>query len=161
MHDDATAAVPQETGALIDHILTNYHAMHRADLASLIPLAARVEQVHADDSDAPKGLARVLTRLAHEMEDHMTKEEMILFPAMRVGGGAGIEHPIAVTRADHDDHAVSISLIRKLTGDLTPPKHACGFWRSLYVGTTTLIDELAAHIALENDVFFPRFAPAR
>lgn len=44
MHDDATAAVPQETGALIDHILTNYHAMHRADLASLIPLASRVNR---------------------------------------------------------------------------------------------------------------------
>ena len=55
MHDDATAAVPQETGALIDHILTNYHAMHRADLASLIPLATRVEQVHADDPDRPQG----------------------------------------------------------------------------------------------------------
>ena len=83
MHDDATAAVPQETGALIDHILTNYHEMHRADLASLVPLAERVEQVYADDPDAPKGLAHALTMLAREMEDHMTKEEMILFPALR------------------------------------------------------------------------------
>ena len=38
MHDDATAGVPQETGALIDHILTKYHQMHRADLASLMEL---------------------------------------------------------------------------------------------------------------------------
>ena len=159
MHDNATAAVPQETGALIDHILTNYHEMHRVDLASLVPLA--VEQVHADDPDAPKGLAHALTMLAREMEDHMTKEEMILFPAMRAGGGAGIEHPIAVMRADHDDHAESISLIRKLTADLAPPEHACGSWRSLYGGTATLLEELAAHIALENDVLFPRFEPAR
>ena len=91
----------------------------------------------------------------------MTKEEMILFPAMRAGGGAGIEHPIAVMRADHDDHAESISLIRKLTADLAPPEHACGSWRSLYGGTATLLEELAAHIALENDVLFPRFEPAR
>jgi regulator of cell morphogenesis and NO signaling len=161
MHDDATAAVPQETGALIDHILTNYHEMHRADLASLVPLAERVEQVHADDPDAPKGLARTLATLAREMEDHMAKEETILFPAMRAGGGAGIEHPIAVMRADHNDHAETIALVRKLTGDLTPPKHACGSWRSLYGGTATLLDELAAHIALENDVLFPRFEPAR
>jgi len=95
------------------------------------------------------------------MEDHMTKEEMILFPAMRAGGGAGIEHPIAVMRVDHDDHAESISLIRNLTADLTPPEHACGSWRSLYGGTETLLDELAAHIALENDVLFPRFEPAK
>ncbi|MGR3749211.1 MULTISPECIES: hypothetical protein [unclassified Paracoccus (in: a-proteobacteria)] len=37
MHDDATAAVSPETGAMIDHILTNYHQMHRAGLASLVP----------------------------------------------------------------------------------------------------------------------------
>ncbi|MFA8443460.1 hypothetical protein [Yoonia sp.] len=78
MHDEATAAVPQEIGALIDHILTNYHEMDRADLDTLVPLAVRVEQVHADDPDAPKGLARALATLAHEMEDQMTKEEMIL-----------------------------------------------------------------------------------
>jgi regulator of cell morphogenesis and NO signaling len=160
MHDNATDVVPQDTRALIDHILRQYHAMHRADLESLVPLAERVEQVHADDPDAPKGLARALTTLAREMEEHMTKEEMILFPAMRSGGGAGIEHPIAVMRADHDDHAETIARIRKLTGDLTPPEHACGSWRSLYGGTATLLDELAAHIALENDVLFPRFEPA-
>jgi regulator of cell morphogenesis and NO signaling len=161
MHDDATAAVSQEAGALIDHILTKYHAMHRADLASLVPLAERVERVHTDDPDAPKGLARALTTLAREMHDHMTKEEMILFPAMRAGGGVGIEHPIAVMLADNDDHAKSISLIRKLSGELTPPEHACGSWRSLYGGTATLLDEMAAHIALENNVLFPRFESAR
>lgn len=161
MVDKATAAVPQETGALIDHILSNYHEMHRADLASLVPLAERVEQVHANDPDAPKGLAHALATLAHEMEDHMAKEEIILFPAMRAGGGVGIETLIAVMCADHDDHAETIALIRKLTGDLTPPEHACGSWWSLYGGTATLLDELASHIALENDVLFPRFESAR
>lgn len=154
------ADVPQETGALIDHILTRYHETHRDDLASLLPLAERVEQVHAEDPEAPGGLARALAILAREMEDHMTKEEMILFPAMRAGGGAGIEHPIAVMRADHDDHAGNIALIRQLTHDLTAPDHACGSWRSLYGGLAALFDDLAAHIALENDVLFPRFEPA-
>jgi len=157
MHDEATTAVPQETGALIDHILITYHETHRADLASLVPLAERVEQVHADDPAAPNGLARALTMLAREMEDHMAKEEKFLFPAMRMGGGPGIEHPIAAMRADHDDHAGNIALIRQLTSDLTPPEHACGSWRSLYGGTATFLDALAAHIALENDVLFPRF----
>jgi len=160
MQDDATNAMPQETGALIDHILSRYHEIHRADLASLVPLAERVEQVHADDPEVPQGLARALSTLASEMEDHMAKEERILFPAMRAGGGPGIEHPIAVMRADHDDHAESIELIRKLTKDLTLPDHACGSWRSLYGGTATLLDDLAAHIAMENDVLFPRFEPA-
>lgn len=145
MEDDVTTTVPQETGALIDHILANYHEMHRADLASLVPLAERVEQVHADDPEVPRGLACALGILACEMEDHMTREEIVLIPA---------------TRANHDDHAGTIAPIRQLTRDLTPPEHACGSWRSLYGRVATFLDALAAHIALENDVLFPRFEPA-
>ncbi len=159
MKDIPDAIALQETGALIDHILTRYHEVHRAELAELQVLARKVATVHADDPDMPNGLARALGVLAREMEDHMVKEEMILFPAMRAGGGPGIEHPIAVMRADHDDHAENIALIRKLTHDLSPPDHACGSWRALYAGTEKLLDDLAAHIALENDVLFPRFEP--
>lgn len=160
MTDRVTSTVPEDTGNLIDHIVTTYHDMHRADLASLVRLAERVEDVHADDPEVPEGLARALGTLAREMEVHMVKEETILFPAMPAGGGAGIEHPIAVMRADHENHAETIVLIGRLTRNLTPPDHACGSWRSLYRGTATLLDELTAHIALENDVLFPRFEPA-
>lgn len=152
---------PTETGALIDHILSRYHQTHRAELAGLVPLAQKVESVHAEDPAAPQGLARALASLAQEMEEHMTKEERILFPLMRAGGRPGIEHPIAVMRADHDDHGENIALIRRLTADLVAPAHACGSWRGLYAGTGKLLDDLATHIALENDVLFPRFEPAR
>jgi regulator of cell morphogenesis and NO signaling len=150
-------SAPQETGALIDHILSRYHEVHRAELAELQRLARKVETVHADDPEVPAGLAQALDVLASEMEDHMTKAEMILFPAMRAGGGPGIEHPIAVMRGDHDDHTANIELIRQLTGGLMPPDHACGSWRTLYSGTEKLLDDLAAHVAPENDVLFPRF----
>lgn len=153
------AAPPATTEELIDHILRRYHASHRADLATLVPLAAKVETVHAADPAMPKGLARALALLAGEMEDHMAKEEMILFPAMRAGGdGRSLARPIAVMRADHDDHAENVALVRRLTGNLAPPDHACGSWCALYAGTARLFDDLAAHVALENDVLFPRFA---
>lgn len=146
-----------ETSDLIDYILARYHRPHRAELETLLPLAEKVEMVHDDDPLAPRGLARALADLAREMEDHMAKEEMILFPAMRAGGMRGIEHPIAVMRSDHDDHARTIARIRQITGNLTPPDHACGSWRALYGGVQKLLDDLAAHIALENDELFPRF----
>lgn len=150
---------PKETGALTEHILTRYHEMHRANLASPIPFADRVARVHADDPDAPNGLAVAIRALAREMEDHMAKEEMFLFPAMRAGGGTGTEHPIAVMRGDHQDHAETIVRIRQITNDLTPPDHACGSWRSLYVGVAALIDDLDAHISLEHEELFSCFEP--
>jgi regulator of cell morphogenesis and NO signaling len=148
---------PQETGALIDYILSRYHEVHRAESAELQRLAPKVETVHADDPEVPAGLAQALGVLASEMEDHMRMEEMTLFTAMRADGGPGFEHPIAVLRGDHEDHTANIVLIRQLTGGLMPPDHACRSWRALYAGTEKLLDNLAAHIALENDVLFPRF----
>jgi regulator of cell morphogenesis and NO signaling len=157
---DITPHAGQDTDALIALILTRYHDVHRAELADLQSLARKVETVHADDPDTPKGLALALSTLAAEMEEHMMKEEMILFPAMQAGGTPGIERPIAMMRADHDDHAGITALIRRITDDLTLPDHACGSWRALYAGTDKLLSDLADHIALENDILFPRFEHA-
>jgi len=157
MWDNDETDLPKETGALIDYILSRYHERHRAELAELIPLARRVERVHADDPDMPRGLARALSSLAQEIEDHMTREERILFPAMRDEGRDAITRPIAVMRADHEFHARRIAQIRDRTRNLTPPAHACQSWRRLCSQTAMLLDDLSAHMALENDRLFPRF----
>ena len=87
----------------------------------------------------------------------MKKEELILFPALGRGGGPGVEHPIAVMRADHDDHASDLAAIRRLTSGLRLPPGACGTWTLLYDKLGTFVSDLEAHIQLENEVLFPRF----
>jgi regulator of cell morphogenesis and NO signaling len=156
MNELSEAVAPSEIGALIAHIQKQYYHPPRADLATLVPLIGRVEQVHADDPDAPRCLTRALATLVREMEDHMTREERILSPAMRAGGGLAIERPVVVMRSDHDEHAGNIALIRQLTHDLTPMEHDCGSRRRLHDGTSSLLDDLAAHIPLEHDVRFQR-----
>jgi regulator of cell morphogenesis and NO signaling len=157
MTDASDIAAPHETSALIGHILTRCHAVHRAGLAALYAFAEKVEAVHADDAEVPRRLAEVLKILWHKMEDLMAKEELILFPAMRAGGSPGTGHPVAGMRAEHGDHAANIERIRHIAANLTPPGHACGSWRALHAGTEKLLDDPEAHIAIENDVLFPRF----
>ena len=53
--------------ALIDHILTRYHEIHRHELPELLALARKVERVHHDVPKAPLGLADVLERLSAEL----------------------------------------------------------------------------------------------
>jgi len=89
----------------------------------------------------------------------MKKEETILFPAIRAGGGAGIEAPIAVMRADHEDHDRELAEIRRLTRNLTPPEGACGTWTGLYAGLVAFMEDLTEHMRLENEVLFPQFEP--
>lgn len=146
-----------DAAELTRHIETRYHARHREQLPYLAELSAKVEMVHAADPQAPTGLAEVLTRMIGDMEVHMKKEELILFPAIRAGGGPGIEHPIAVMRADHDDHAAEVAEIRRITGGPTLPDNACGSWTRLYEGLQEFMDDLQEHIRLENDVLFPQF----
>jgi regulator of cell morphogenesis and NO signaling len=148
---------PTDTAALIDHIRTRYHDRHRADLERLLPLARKVEDVHFGDPDLPDGLAVHLEQMAAEMEDHMTKEEHVLFPMMAMGGHPMIVHPIAMMRAEHEAHGDNAAALAAMTGQFTPPEGACGSWRALYAGLAQFAADLAHHMHLENDILFPRF----
>ncbi len=148
--------VPQTPAELTIFIEKNYHARHREDLPRLAALAAKVEQVHADAPDVPAGLSDLLRQMIGELEVHMKKEELIVFPAIR-RGAEGIGNPIAIMRADHDDQGAEIAYIRNLTADLTLPDGACRTWTALYQGLGDFIDDFEAHVRLENDVLFPQF----
>ena len=134
-----------------------YHRRHRAQLPTLAEKAHRVEMVHSANEDVPAGLSVILHRMFEDLDAHMKKEEMILFPAMCAGGGPGISAPIAVMRADHDSHDREIEEIRRLTRNLSLPDKACGTWGALYSGLAEFIDDLTEHTRLENDVLFPQF----
>lgn len=146
-----------DAAALTRYIETRYHARHREQLPPLAGMAEKVETVHYGDDDVPEGLANILRRMIGDMEVHMKKEELILFPAIRRGGGPGIEKPIAVMRDDHDDHAIDVAEIRRLTAGLTLPPGACRTWTTLYAGLDEFITDLEEHMRLENDVLFPPF----
>jgi len=91
-----------------------------------------------------------------ELEVHMKKEELILFPAMR-RAAVGLDAPIAAMRDDHDQHAADIDRIGQLTNGLVPPQGACRSWKRLYRELDEFITDLEEHIRLENEVLFPQF----
>lgn len=151
------STVPHDTAKLIDHIVERYHEVHRRQIPELIMLSRKVEQVHAGKPGVPAGLADLLQHALGELEVHMRKEELILFPAMRRQGSGPLNGPIAQMREDHDDHGEMLDHITLLTGDFTAPEGACGSWRALYAGAAQLKDDLIEHIHIENNILFPRF----
>lgn len=153
--DDAAPETP-DANALIDHILTRYHAVHREQLPELVRMARRVEAVHSDHPDAPHGLAEHLEIMEAELLEHMEKEEQVLFPAIE-GASSGLAGPITVMRDEHIGHGEHLERLAALTHDHTPPQGACNTWRALYAGTAQLTNDLISHIHLENNVLFPRF----
>ena len=150
-------SLPEATEDLIALIEARYHAVHRQELPAILTLARRVEAEHKDHPKAPRGLADHLERMASELEDHMQKEEQILFPLMRRGGHPMIRHPISVMLGEHEHHTAHLLELERLTADFTVPDDACPTWHALYAAARKLSDDLKQHIHTENNALFPRF----
>lgn len=141
---------------LIEHILARYHDVHRQQLPELIRLANRVETVHSEHPECPLGLASYLEKMQIELEQHMCKEENILFPMLINGAGAMASGPVFMMRREHDDHGEHIAMLERLTYGMQHPKGACNTWRALYLGLRTFKEDLMEHIHLENNILFDR-----
>lgn len=142
--------------ALIEHILSRYHDVHRQQLPELIRLSQRVELVHGGHSECPSGLAHQLEQLQAELEQHMQKEEQILFPMISRGITGMAVQPIAMMRHEHDEHGEALAVIEQITNGITLPKGACNTWRALYLGLENFKADLMEHIHLENNILFDR-----
>lgn len=148
---------PAETADLIAHIIERYHKVHRQEFPGLIEMARRVETLHRDQPECPRGLADLLTGMFEDLEDHQHKEEAVLFPAMIARIGPVLRRPIAQMMRDHEDLGQLLGFLAELTDDFIAPESACGTWRALYAGCARLDADLREHVHLENNVLFPRF----
>ncbi|KRB13523.1 iron-sulfur cluster repair di-iron protein [Mesorhizobium sp. Root695] len=155
---DTAAPAAMDSDELIDHIEACYHEAHRRALPELIALSRKVEAVHREHPKVPAGLSDALRQMQSALEQHMAKEEAILFPAMRQWDKGKFDIPISELRHEHDDQGTLLRLLESLTDDFATPDGACRSWQALYVGTAQLAEDLMEHIHLENNILFPRFA---
>jgi regulator of cell morphogenesis and NO signaling len=147
---------------LMDHILHAYHKPLWEELPRLDAMARKVLEVHHDKN--PEGLTelvRVYGALRAELEQHMMKEEQILFPMVRRGQGIMASGPISVMEYEHEAAGEALRRLRVLTSDYEVPAEACNTWRALWHGLAALETELHEHIHLENNILFPRALDGR
>ncbi len=144
-------------GALIEHILVTYHRPLHEELPRLESMARKVLDVHRDKD--PERLAELLTvyvGLKAELDQHMAKEEQILFPMINHGQGAMADGAISMMQQEHDSAATALRRLHELTDGYEVPPEACNTWRALWHGLAALEESLHQHIHLENNILFPR-----
>jgi regulator of cell morphogenesis and NO signaling len=157
-HDWNTASLHD----LTDHIVTAYHQPLREEMPRLGAMAARVARVHGQK--APRLLDRIeaiVGELSADLSEHMRKEEIVLFPAIRSieNGGTSampLDRPIHVMELEHDRAGELLAELRVLTAGYVPPDWACATARALYQGLADLEASMHLHVHLENNVLFPR-----
>jgi regulator of cell morphogenesis and NO signaling len=153
--------LPSSPAALIAHIVSRYHQVHREQLPELVRMATRVEAVHRDHPQVPAGLADLLEEIQQDLLTHMHKEECILFPMLLAGAAAQASQPLTMMRAEHTSHGALLDRLAALTHSATPPQGACNTWRALYAGIQQLHDDLINHIHTENNLLFVQFERAQ
>lgn len=137
---------------LLDHVVRSYHRPFAAlmDETAAAIAAARVTL----DASGCAELERLLAELRADLEEHMDKEERVLFPWLRGRADTAAE-PIRAMQLEHADTmglllAVHASATRVLDRSRGPLVAAAG--RRL----DELEQALCEHIHLENNELFPR-----
>lgn len=149
---------------LIERILTKHHAFVKREIPRLTMLMQKVARVHGENHpDTLPAMARIWAITAPAFEQHMAREEEVLFPwiaALDEGRvspsqAQGIEMPISVMEAEHDEHGAAFARLRALASDYVAPADACGSWRALWSGLEEFEQDLHRHVHLENHLLFP------
>ena len=168
---DAAAPAPevdwtQESLAkLCDHVQHTHHDYLKESLPRLTWLTEKVANAHGDRDFRLAQLAAVFHAFRQELEAHMMKEEMVLFPLIRRMESAGtlahshcgsVQNPIRVMLMEHDDAGEALAKMRALTDDFTPPQTACNTYRAMLNVLAELEADMHQHVHKENNILFPR-----
>ena len=164
---DWTAAPLRE---MIDHIVNTHHSYLKRELPAISVRLEKVYRVYNERyGETLPGLPEVFASLRSEMEMHLRKEEMVLFPAIAayqaaVNSGAPLPqtpfgpmaNPIGMMEAEHESAGAALARIREITQDFHVPEYGCVTYRALMSGLKELEQDLHMHVHLENNVLFPR-----
>jgi regulator of cell morphogenesis and NO signaling len=148
---------------LIGHIVTRHHAYLKSELPRIAELSTKVLHAHGEREPRLAEVNEVFEILKEELDAHLMKEEMILFPAItkleagsKSGAPCSIEHPIARMEYEHESAGRALAQMRHLTLDYYIPDEACNTYRALFAALIELEADLHQHIHLENNILFPR-----
>lgn len=152
---------------LIRHILVYHHYYTRQTMPVIEGHLVKVAAKHGGSFPYMQTVLKLFVSLKNEMEEHMQKEEIVLFPRIKemetfianqqnsTIHGNYISNPIAMMEHEHDHAGALIAEIRKLTNSFTPPEQACNTFRIVLNELKAFEEDLHKHVHLENNILFP------
>jgi len=154
---------------LVEHVLERHHAFMKEQLPRIDGLLDKVLKVHVAHRQMLTAIQKTFRDLKDEIEEHLFKEENILFPLIvqwdsqaagkcpaPVSHCGTMQNPIRQMEHEHDSAGSALGRLRELTGSCTLPPDACPTFRALYEGLQAIEADLHQHIHLENNYLFPK-----
>ncbi|EIF2086499.1 iron-sulfur cluster repair di-iron protein [Clostridium perfringens] len=150
---------------LISHIVETHHGETFRLLREIDPLMVKVFRVHfSHDPELLMKVHSLFGKLKCELEEHLLKEENILFPLMIKYDQAKdekekkeIEEDIRIIVNEHEAAGDILKELAEVTDDYKVPEWGCISFKLLYDYLHDLEKDLFIHIHKENNILFPRY----
>ncbi len=150
---------------LIAHILDTHHVYVRKMLPIITEHLSKVLQKHGATHPELTHINHFFQKVKFDLEMHLQKEEVILFPYILALHEASEKHvapprahfgtvrnPIRMMELEHDAAGEDFKKIRELTNNFTPPADACDTYQVLFKELEEFERDLHIHIFLENEL---------
>lgn len=155
-------------GQLAEYIVMTHHEYLRKEMPAISSYLRRVASKHGDRHPEMLKVFDLFEALREELEHHMQKEELVLFPRIKameqqlVEGNelrinyTYLQSPIDVMEHEHDHAGGLLEEMRSLTNGYNPPADACTTYRLSLASLQALEIDLHQHVHLENNILFPK-----
>lgn len=146
---------------LIEFIINTHHVFTKTVLTLLNESVAKVLRAHGANHNELFRVHKLFNDLKADLEQHLIKEEEILFPLIRdydrnpsARQLERLREVVRETESEHDAAGNILKELRRLTKDYALPGDACQTYVKTYGKLQELESDLFQHIHLENNILF-------
>ncbi|MEO5599618.1 MAG: iron-sulfur cluster repair di-iron protein [Cyclobacteriaceae bacterium] len=148
---------------LADYIVQNHHEFVNHAIPELETLLEKVCHAHGEENMELLNIQQDFSDLAAELRNHMQKEELVLFPAIKrieSNNDTGLllvdtlQEPIEEMEHDHVIAGDLMKSIRNLSNHYQVPEYACPTYQITYQKLKAFDNDLMTHVHLENNILF-------
>lgn len=154
---------------LVQYIVLKHHFYVKQASPTIFAHVDRVAFKHGERFPYMIEVANIFRSVCEEMDAHMQKEELVLFPRIKelekaAGNPEGkylsdlsyITSPIEMMEMEHEQAGGMMERINELTNGYTIPEGACNTFRVALAELQEFEQDLHRHVHLENNILFPK-----
>ena len=153
----------QSLSQLVNHIINKHHLYLQQEMPLISELITKILRVHGANHSELRKIHNLFHVLKLELDQHLIKEEEILFPLIKEYEKnpssqllANVQKQIDTIENEHEQAGDIIKELRQITNDYTLPADACTSYRLAYQKLEEMESDLFQHIHLENNILHPR-----
>lgn len=151
---------------LMEYIVDKHHTFMKEEMPLVDQLLNKILKVHyVDHREVLSPLHQLFSKLKGEIEEHLVKEEELLFPSIRDyeenPTEENLQRVLSVmeeTESEHDVAGDVLKQMREVSYNYTPPQGACRTFVNTYEKLEAIEKDLFHHVHLENNILFKRYA---